>query len=117
MGDFVFSSHSFACYRVYEKSIVDGKPFLAVGEAIDVEGGPLQEVQVWRRFAQLSTNAYHEDELEPPFMVDQGLFRRYDFIYAAVQSQNIVSALTKSMKSGGQTIILDDLDVKIPVKR
>jgi hypothetical protein len=113
MGDFVFSNHSLACYRVYEKSIVD----LAVGEAIDVEGGPRQEVQVWRRFAQLSTNAYHEDELEHPFMVNQGLFRRYDFIYAAVQSQNIVSALTESMQSGLRAIVLDALNIKIPVKR
>jgi len=114
MGDFVFSSHSIACYRVYKNFIVDGNTIVELGDSIDVEGGTHQEVQVWRGFAEFSTNAYNEEGEAAP-LVGQGLFRRYDSIFAAIQSQNIVSALTDSLENGGKQIILTDLNVEIPM--
>ena len=111
MGDFVFSSHSLACFRVYEKHFLHGHQLVKRGESIDVDGGPLPEVSLWRRFAELSTNAYIEDEMD-----GKALYDRYDFTYAAVQSQNIVAALRESVKMGLQEVLLSDLDLQIPVK-
>lgn len=112
MGDFVFSHHSLACYRVYQKATVNGKEVIELGDSIDVEGGQLQEVQVWRKFSELSTDAYHEEEFAD---TGQELFRRYDFVFAAVQSQNIVSALTESLNNEGRVVALEELTINIPV--
>jgi hypothetical protein len=111
MGDFVFSSHSLACFRVYEKHSLHGHHLVKRGESIDVDGGPLQEVSVWRRFAELSTNAYIDDEID-----GNTLFDRYDFTFAAVQSQNIVEGLRESVKRDLKEVLLSDLDLEIPVK-
>lgn len=117
MGDFAFASNGLACFRLYETPSSDSpqeqqEPLHVLvkrGESIDVDGGPLQEVSVWRKFAELSTNAYLDDEMD-----DTHLLGRYEFTYAAVQSQNIVAALTQSLKEGGTEVKLTDLNLEIP---
>jgi hypothetical protein len=54
-----------------------------------------------RRFAELSTNAYIDDEMD-----GKTLFDRYDFTYAAVQSQNIVAGLQRSVQTGLEEVLL-----------
>jgi hypothetical protein len=114
MGDFAFASNSLACFRLYEKTSPDSsqrqlEEVAKRGESIDVDGGPLQEVSGWRKFAELSTNAYLDDEMDK-----KPLLGRYEFTYAAVQSQNIVAALTQSLKEGCTEVKLLDLDLEIP---
>ncbi|KAI2500660.1 oxidoreductase [Fragilaria crotonensis] len=116
MGDFAFASNSLACFRLYEKPSSDKsqqqqqhEEIAKRGESIDVDGGPLQEVSGWRKFAELSTNAYLEDEMD-----NKPLLGRYEFTYAAVQSQNIVAALTQSLKDGCTEVKLADLNLEIP---
>ena len=116
MADFAFASNGLACFRLYENPTPNDtsreeEPLQVVkrGESIDVDGGPLQEVSVWRKFAELSTNAYRDDEMD-----DTSVLGRYEFTYAAVQSQNIVEALTQSLKEGCSEVKLRDLDLEIP---
>ncbi len=115
MGDFAFASNCLACFRLYEKPSSDKsqqeqhEEIAKRGESIDVDGGPLQEVSGWRKFAELSTNAYLEDEMD-----NKPLLGRYEFTYAAVQSQNIVAALTQSLKDGCTEVKLADLNLEIP---
>ena len=110
MSDFVFSSRSLACYRLYEKYSVNGAQLVRQGKSIDVEGGPLAEVCVWRRFAELSMNAYAADAAsECHFLFDQ-----FDFTISAIQSQNIVSSLMTGADNGCIEVQLPDLDLAIP---
>ena len=121
MADFAFASNGLACFRLYENPTsqkntvtsqdLEEEPVQLVkrGESIDVDGGPLQEVSVWRKFAELSTNAYLDDEMD-----DTHVLGRYEFTYAAVQSQNIVAALTQSLKEGCSEVKLSDLHLDIP---
>jgi len=116
MADFVFSNHSLACYRLYEKSNTDVQNLVTQGDSIDVEGGPLQEVCIWRRFAELSTNAYTaKGDIRNKSSSIALLFDRYDFTYAAVQSQNIVVALTESLSRDGEEVQLSALSLDIPI--
>ena len=113
MSDFVFSSHSLACYRLYQKSVINGKVVVEQGESIDVEGGPLQEVSVWIRFAELSSNAYTGAEESS----SNALFNRHDFSFSAVQSQNMVGALFESLRNGCKEVKLAELNLDIPVRK
>lgn len=113
MSDFVFSSHSLACYRLYQKTVINGKAVVEQGDSIDVEGGSLQEVSVWIRFAELSSNAYKHETTTAESDV---LFNRYDFSFSAVQSQNIVGALMESLWNGCKEVRLAELDLEIPVR-
>ncbi len=117
MGDFAFASNSLACFRLYETPSSNSsqrrqqveEEVAKRGESIDVDGGPIQEASGWRKFAELSTNAYRDDEMD-----DKALLGRYEFTYAAVQSQNIVAALTQSLNEGLVEVKLPDLDLEIP---
>lgn len=92
---------------------MNGKVVVHQGESIDVEGGPLQEVSVWIRFAELSSSAYKEGAEES----SNDLFNRYDFSFSAVQSQNMVGALLESLKNGCKEVKLEDLNLDIPVRK
>jgi hypothetical protein len=125
MADFAFASNGHACFRLYENPTStaagsssssssqtqedESQQLVKRGESIDVDGGPMQDVSVWRKFAELSTNAYLDDEMD-----DKHLLGRYEFTYAAVQSQNIVAALNQSLKEGCSEVILPDLNLEIP---
>ena len=75
------------------------------GDSIDVEGGPLQEVCVWRRFAELASNANRSSE----HPTQKTLFGRHELTMASLQTQNIVSALTESLNSAGTKVLLRKL--------
>lgn len=127
MADFAFASNGHACFRLYENptstaagssssssissQTQEDEPLQLVkrGESIDVDGGPMQDVSVWRKFAEQSTNAYMDDEMD-----NKHLLGRYEFTYAAVQSQNIVAALNQSLREGCSEVKLPDLNLEIP---
>jgi hypothetical protein len=71
------------------------------------QGGPLQEVMIWRRFAELS--AYVADQEPGPL----GARISYQLCFAAIQTQNIIRALTKSMERNGAEIELDQIDYDV----
>lgn len=110
MSDFVFPTRSLACYRLHNKQMdMFDDNMVLEGDAIDVENGPLQEVMIWRRFAELSE-----------FVVDQepgprGARISYEVSYAALQTQNIVLALTRSMELNWSEVVLDKIDYDIPI--
>jgi hypothetical protein len=71
------------------------------------QGGPLQEVMIWRRFAELAEYVANQ---EPGPL---GARISHELCYAAIQTQNIILALTKSMERNGAEIELDKIDYDV----
>jgi hypothetical protein len=80
-----------------------------LSNVVYTQNGPLQEVMIWRRFAELSELVVNR---EPG---PKGARVSYEVSYSAIQTQNIVLALTKSMELDGAEVDLDKIDYEIPI--
>jgi hypothetical protein len=110
LANFISCSHSLECYRVYEGCRHGMDLSIQQGESIDVDGGPLPEVSLWRRFAEFSTNLHWEGECMTK--EEMKSLNRKDFLYSTFQSQNVVSALRESVNQNFAEITLPNMDVE-----
>jgi hypothetical protein len=111
LTNFISCRHSLECYRVYEGCRHGRDLSIQQGESIDVDGGPLPEVSLWRRFAEFSTNLHLEEECVAT-MEEPNSLNRKDFLYATLQSHNVVTALRESVKQDCGEILLPSLDLE-----
>lgn len=69
----------------------------------------MQEVMIWRRFAELSDHVVNR---KPG---PKGARISHELSYTAIQTQNIVLALRRSIELNGAQVELEIIDYSIPI--
>ena len=108
MRDFIIEHPDrLATYRVYDKApMLNGALGIVSGEAIDVAGGPPEEMMMWRRFAELSLSIDEQGGWDRT--VNTAECR--ELANVALQTKRILIALMKSLENSFEEVIIDDID-------
>jgi hypothetical protein len=109
MKDFVIEHpDGLATYRVYETAPTpSGDMEVVNGEAIDIAGGPPQDMMMWRTFVGLSHSL---DKLGGWADQSPETAECRELANVALQLKRILAALTKSRENNCEEIIIDDID-------
>jgi hypothetical protein len=108
MTDFVVEHPSgLASYRVYDKEIMpDGHEQITSGEAIDVSGGPTQDVIMWRTFVGLGVSLDKKGSWDK--CPETAEVR--ELANVALQTKQILIALLKSVELGLVPVEIDGIE-------
>lgn len=108
MTDFVVEHPSgLASYRVYDKEIrPDGREQITSGEAIDVSGGPKQDVMMWRTFVGLGVSLDKRGSWDK----DSETTEVRELANVALQTKQILIALLKSAETGLVPVDIENIN-------